>query len=230
MRISLMRRTAGRPVPSGKLTAKRRVMVRDRARVHRCRGTGLWVNLLAALLGLSRSRLPVLLYAAETAPISRPWSARCRSHAAADGLCRCDGLLTRRPGAFFRSCLSGSFRTSSRSRGCIATIMRAPESECCPWWSRMACPLRGRSSLCVHADSGQPVSRPSRDVRQNLPCGSVDSGLWFLYTGVRVAFDRTNVRARQRASGIGDLSADDLRSDGSGPSFPVMLTRLRFLV
>ena len=46
--------------------------------------------------------------------------------------------------------------------------------------------------------------------------GALLLGLWFLYSGVRVALDRTLVRAREVSDGFGAVPAADLRADAAG--------------
>jgi protoheme IX farnesyltransferase len=197
---SLMRRTAGRPIPSGKLSPNRAL------------GFGIvlvaagfcelvWgVNALTAILGALTMGSYLFLYT----PLKQ------RSH-----LSTVIGAL---PGAvpplMGYAASYGSLTNEAWTLFAILFVWQFPHFLAIAWMYRDDYARAGIRMLPVVEPDGMSTSRQIVLYASTLIpislfpvllgmsgkiylVGSLLLGAWFLYTGVRVAFDRTNVRARQ---------------------------------
>jgi len=196
----LMRRTAGRPLPSGKLTAPKALWFGIGLSVLGFAELALWVNVLAALLGAftlgsylfiytplkTRSHLSTVIGAVPGA--MPPLLGYAASH----------GFLTREAWTLFA----------------ILFIWQFPHFLAIAWMYREDYARAGIRMLPVVEPDGMSTGRQIILYASTLIpvslfpvllgmtgkvylVGALLLGGWFLYTGVRVAFDLTNGRARQ---------------------------------
>jgi protoheme IX farnesyltransferase len=196
----LMRRTAGRPIPSGRLTANRALWF----------GIGLvlagftelvfGVNPLTGILGALTMGSYLFLYT----PLKQ------RSH-----LSTVIGAL---PGAMpplmGYAASYGALNREAWTLFAILFVWQFPRFLAIAWIYRDDYARAGIRMLPVVEPDGMSTSRQIVLYASTLIpislfpvllgmsgkiylVGSLLLGAWFLYTGVRVAFDRTNVRARQ---------------------------------
>jgi protoheme IX farnesyltransferase len=196
----LMRRTAGRPIPSGRLTANRALWF----------GIGLvlagftelvfGVNPLTGILGALTMGSYLFLYT----PLKQ------RSH-----LSTVIGAL---PGAMpplmGYAASYGALNREAWTLFAILFVWQFPHFLAIAWMYRDDYARAGIRMLPVVEPDGMSTSRQIVLYASTLIpislfpvllgmsgkiylVGSLLLGAWFLYTGVRVAFDRTNVRARQ---------------------------------
>jgi len=196
----LMRRTAGRPIPSGRLTANRALWF----------GIGLvlagftelvfGVNPLTGILGALTMGSYLFLYT----PLKQ------RSH-----LSTVIGAL---PGAMpplmGYAASYGALNREAWTLFAILFVWQFPHFLAIAWIYRDDYARAGIRMLPVVEPDGMSTSRQIVLYASTLIpislfpvllgmsgkiylVGSLLLGAWFLYTGVRVAFDRTNVRARQ---------------------------------
>ena len=196
----LMRRTAGRPLPSGKLTAPRALWFGIGLSLLGFTELALWVNVLTALLGAftlgsylfiytplkTRSHLSTVIGAVPGA--MPPLLGYAASH----------GFLTREAWTLFA----------------ILFIWQFPHFLAIAWMYREDYARAGIRMLPVVEPDGMSTGRQIILYASTLIpvslfpvllgmtgrvylVGALLLGGWFLYTGVRVAFDLTNGRARQ---------------------------------
>jgi protoheme IX farnesyltransferase len=196
----LMRRTAGRPLPSGKLTAPRALWFGIGLAVLGLAELALWVNVLSALLGAFTLGSYLFIYT----PL------KTRSHLSTVigavpgamppllGYAAAHGFLTREAWTLFA----------------ILFIWQFPHFLAIAWMYREDYARAGIRMLPVVEPDGMSTGRQIILYASTLIpvslfpvllgmtgkvylVGALLLGGWFLYTGVRVAFDLTNGRARQ---------------------------------
>ena len=196
----LMRRTAGRPIPSGQLTAKRALWFGITLAAVGF-GELVWgVNPLTGILGALTLGSYLFLYT----PLKQ------RSH-----LSTVIGAL---PGAvpplMGYAASFGSLNKEAWTLFAILFVWQFPHFLAIAWMYRDDYARAGIRMLPVVEPDGMSTSRQIVLYASTLIpislfpvllgmsgkiylVGSLILGGWFLYTGVRVAFDRTNVRARR---------------------------------
>ncbi len=196
----LMRRTAGRPLPSGKMTANRALWFGIALAAIGFGEMAIRVNLLAALLGLFTLGSYLFIYT----PLKQ------RSH-----LSTVIGAL---PGAMppllGYAASHGSLTPEAWTLFAILFIWQFPHFLAIAWMYREDYARAGIRMLPVVEPDGMSTGRQIILYASTLIpvslfpvllgmsgkiylVGALILGGWFLYTGVRVAFDRTNVRARR---------------------------------
>jgi protoheme IX farnesyltransferase len=195
----LMRRTAGRPIPSGKLTANR----------------ALWFGIVVAAAGFAElyfgvNRLTGLLGALTLAAYLFVYTPlKQRSH-----LSTVIGAL---PGAMpplmGYAASNGALNSEAWTLFAILFVWQFPHFLAIAWMYREDYARAGIRMLPVVEPDGMSTGRQIVLYASTLIpislfpvllgmsgkiylIGSLLLGIWFLYTGVRVAFDRTNARAR----------------------------------
>ena len=147
---AFMRRTANRPLPSGRLTHGEALWFGIFLSV--AGGAELWIaaNPLTSMLALATlGHVSDLLHAAQ-APNAALHGGRSisRGHAAAHRMGRCPQRLERPGLGVVRHPVSyGNFPTSWRSPGCIERIMPGRDCRCCRAMITTGAPPCGRSSL-----------------------------------------------------------------------------------
>jgi len=197
---SLMRRTAGRPIPSGKLSANRALWFGIALAVTGFLELVLGVNPLTGMLGAATLGSYLFLYT----PLKQ------RSH-----LSTVIGAL---PGAvpplMGYAASYGALTREAWTLFAILFVWQFPHFLAIAWMYRDDYARAGIRMLPVVEPDGMSTSRQIVLYASTLIpislfpvllgmsgkiylVGSLLLGAWFLYTGVRVAFDRTNVRARQ---------------------------------
>jgi len=197
---SLMRRTAGRPIPSGKLSANRALWFGIALAFAGFLELFLGVNPLTGMLGAATSVSYLFLYT----PLKQ------RSH-----LSTVIGAL---PGAvpplMGYAASYGALTSEAWTLFAILFVWQFPHFLAIAWMYRDDYARAGIRMLPVVEPDGMSTSRQIVLYASTLIpvslfpvllgmsgkiylVGSLLLGAWFLYTGVRVAFDRTNVRARQ---------------------------------
>jgi heme o synthase len=197
---SLMRRTAGRPIPSGKLSANRALWFGITLVIAGFSELVLGVNPLTGLLGAATMGSYLFLYT----PLKQ------RSH-----LSTVIGAL---PGAvpplMGYAASYGGLTSEAWTLFAILFVWQFPHFLAIAWMYRDDYARAGIRMLPVVEPDGMSTSRQIVLYASTLIpvslfpvllgmsgriylVGSLLLGAWFLYTGVRVAFDRTNVRARQ---------------------------------
>ena len=196
----LMRRTSGRPLPAGLMTAKRALIFGIALAVAGFAELALGVNLLAALLGLFTLGSYLFIYT----PLKQ------RSH-----LSTVIGAL---PGAMppllGYAASHGSLTPEAWTLFAILFIWQFPHFLAIAWMYREDYARAGIRMLPVVEPDGMSTGRQIILYASTLIpvslfpvllgmsgkiylVGALLLGGWFLYTGVRVAFDLTNVRARR---------------------------------
>src|SRR5580658_7714828 len=197
---TLMRRTAGRPLPTGKMTASRALLFGIVLAVLGFTELALGVNLLAALLGAFTLGSYLFIYT----PLKQ------RSH-----LSTVIGAL---PGAMpplmGYAASYGSLTPEAWTLFAILFIWQFPHFLAIAWMYREDYARAGIRMLPVVEPDGMSTGRQIILYASTLIpvslfpvllgmsgkvylVGALILGGWFLYTGVRVAFDLTNVRARR---------------------------------
>jgi protoheme IX farnesyltransferase len=195
----LMRRTSARPLPSGRITAPRALWFGIALAVLGFAELALWVNILAALLGAFTLGSYLFIYT----PLKQ------RSH-----LSTVIGAL---PGAMpplmGYAASSGSLTPEAWTLFAILFIWQFPHFLAIAWMYREDYARAGIRMLPVVEPDGLSTGRQIILYASTLIpvslfpvlfgmsgriylVGALILGGWFLYTGVRVAFDLTNVRAR----------------------------------
>jgi protoheme IX farnesyltransferase len=195
----LMRRTSARPLPSGRMTAPRALWFGIALALIGFAELALWVNLLAALLGAFTLGSYLFIYT----PLKQ------RSH-----LSTVIGAL---PGAMpplmGYAASSGSLTPEAWTLFAILFIWQFPHFLAIAWMYREDYARAGIRMLPVVEPDGMSTGRQIILYASTLIpvslfpvllgmsgriylVGALILGGWFLYTGVRVAFDLTNVRAR----------------------------------
>lgn len=196
----LMRRTAGRPIPAGKMTATRALWFGIALAVAGFVELALGVNLLSALLGAFTLGSYLFVYT----PLKQ------RSH-----LSTVIGAL---PGAMpplmGYAASHGSLTPEAWTLFAILFIWQFPHFLAIAWMYREDYARAGIRMLPVVEPDGMSTGRQIILYASTLIpvslfpvllgmsgrvylVGALILGGWFLYTGVRVAFDLTNVRARR---------------------------------
>ncbi len=196
----LMRRTSARPLPSGKMTALNALKFGVALAVVGFAELALGVNILAALLGAFTLGSYLFIYT----PLKQ------RSH-----LSTVIGAL---PGAMpplmGYAASHGSLTPEAWTLFAILFIWQFPHFLAIAWMYREDYARAGILMLPVVEPDGMSTGRQIILYASTLIpvslfpvllgmsgrvylVGALILGGWFLYTGVRVAFDRTNVRARR---------------------------------
>jgi protoheme IX farnesyltransferase len=196
----LMRRTSARPLPSGKVTASRALWFGIALAVLGFAELALYVNLLAALLGAFTLGSYLFIYT----PLKQ------RSH-----LSTVIGAL---PGAMpplmGYAASSGSLTFEAWTLFAILFIWQFPHFLAIAWMYREDYARAGIRMLPVVEPDGMSTGRQIILYASTLIpvslfpflfgmsgriylVGALILGCWFLYTGVRVALDLTNARARR---------------------------------
>jgi protoheme IX farnesyltransferase len=197
---TLMRRTSGRPLPTGKMTALRALLFGIVLAVLGFGELALGVNILAALLGA----FTLVTYLFVYTPLKQ------RSH-----LSTVIGAL---PGAMpplmGYAASHGSLTPEAWTLFAILFIWQFPHFLAIAWMYREDYARAGIRMLPVVEPDGMSTGRQIILYASTLIpvslfpvllgmsgkvylVGALILGGWFLYTGVRVAFDLTNVRARR---------------------------------
>jgi len=196
----LMRRTAGRPLPAGKMTAPRALWFGIALATAGFLELAIGVNVLTGVLGA----LTLAGYLFVYTPLKR------RSH-----LSTVIGAL---PGAMpplmGYAASYGSLNAEAWTLFAILFIWQFPHFLAIAWMYRDDYARAGIRMLPVVEPDGLSTSRQIVLYASTLIpvslfpvllgmsgkiylVGALLLGGWFLYTGIRVAFDRTNVRARK---------------------------------
>lgn len=196
----LMRRTSARPLPSGKMTARRALWFGIGLAAVGFAELAYYVNLLAALLGAFTLGSYLFIYT----PLKQ------RSH-----LSTVIGAL---PGAMpplmGYAASSGSLTPEAWTLFAILFLWQFPHFLAIAWMYREDYARAGIRMLPVVEPDGMSTGRQIILYASTLIpvsvfpvlfgmsgkiylVGALILGGWFLYTGVRVAFDLTNVRARR---------------------------------
>lgn len=197
---TLMRRTAGRPLPTGKMTALRALLFGIVLALLGFGELALGVNILAAMLGA----FTLITYLFVYTPLKQ------RSH-----LSTVIGAL---PGAMpplmGYAASHGSLTPEAWTLFAILFIWQFPHFLAIAWMYREDYARAGIRMLPVVEPDGMSTGRQIILYASTLIpvslfpvllgmsgkvylVGALILGGWFLYTGVRVAFDLTNVRARR---------------------------------
>jgi protoheme IX farnesyltransferase len=195
----MMRRTAARPIPSGKLTANRALLFGISLATAGFLELWIGVNALTGLLGA----LTLAAYLFVYTPLKQ------RSH-----LSTVIGAL---PGAMpplmGYAASNGALNTEAWTLFAILFVWQFPHFLAIAWMYREDYARAGIRMLPVVEPDGMSTARQIVLYASTLIpislfpvllgmsgriylIGSLLLGFWFLYTGVRVAFDRTNARAR----------------------------------
>ncbi|MGD1071057.1 MAG: heme o synthase [Bryobacteraceae bacterium] len=197
---SLMRRTAGRPLPTGMMSASRALWFGIALAVAGFTELAIFVNPLTGMLGA----LTLLAYLFVYTPLKRV------SH-----LSTVIGAL---PGAMpplmGYAASNGALTAEAWTLFAILFVWQFPHFLAIAWMYREDYARAGIRMLPVVEPDGMSTARQIVLYASTLIplsllpvllgmsgkiylAGALLLGMWFLYTGVRVAFDRTNVRARQ---------------------------------
>jgi protoheme IX farnesyltransferase len=195
----LMRRTAGRPLPSGKMSANRALWFGIALAAAGFIELAVWANLLTGLLGALTLGAYLFIYT----PLKQ------RSH-----LSTVIGAL---PGAvpplMGYAASNGGLTAEAWTLFAILFVWQFPHFLAIAWMYREDYARAGIRMLPVVEPDGMSTARQIVLYASTLIpvslfpvllgmtgkvylVGALLLGAWFLYTGVRVAFDRTNVRAR----------------------------------
>ncbi|HVW86055.1 MAG TPA: heme o synthase [Bryobacteraceae bacterium] len=196
----LMRRTAARPLPAGKMTANHALWFGIVLAVAGFAELALGVNLLTAVLGAMTLGSYLFLYT----PLKQ------RSH-----LSTVIGAL---PGAvpplMGYAASYGALTREAWTLFAILFVWQFPHFLAIAWMYREDYARAGIRMLPVVEPDGMSTARQIVLYASTLipvslfpallgmsgkiyMVGALLLGAWFLYTGIRVAFERTNVRARQ---------------------------------
>ena len=196
---ALMRRTAGRPLPMGLMTAKRALWFGIALAVAGAVELAFGVNYLSALLGLLTLAAYLFVYT--------PMKSRTHLSTVVGAL---PGAM---PPLMGYAASSGVLNSEAWSLFFILFVWQFPHFLAIAWMYRDDYARAGIRMLPVVEPDGKSTSRQIILYATTLipisllPVllgmsgkiylfGALALGLWFLYTGIRVAFDRTNVRAR----------------------------------
>ena len=195
----LMRRTAGRPLPMGLMTANRALWFGITLAVAGAVELAVWVNLLAALVGIITLASYLFVYT--------PMKSRTHLSTVVGAL---PGAM---PPLIGYAAASGILDRDAWSLFFILFVWQFPHFLAIAWMYRDDYARAGIQMLPVVEPDGESTSRQIILYATTLipisllPVvfgmsgkiylfGALALGFWFLYTGVRVAFDRTNARAR----------------------------------
>jgi protoheme IX farnesyltransferase len=196
----LMRRTASRPLPMGLLTAKSALWFGIALALAGAAELAIWVNVLSALLGAFTLAAYLFVYT--------PMKSRTHLSTVVGAL---PGAM---PPLMGYAAASGILNREAWSLFFILFVWQFPHFLAIAWMYRDDYARAGIRMLPVVEPDGESTSRQIILYATTLIpisllpvmlgmsgtiylVGAIILGLWFLYTGVRVAFDRTNVRARQ---------------------------------
>jgi protoheme IX farnesyltransferase len=196
---ALMRRTASRPLPMGLLTAKRALWFGIALAVAGAAELAIWVNPLSALLGAITLAAYLFVYT--------PMKSRTHLSTVVGAL---PGAM---PPLMGYAAASGILDREAWTLFLILFVWQFPHFLAIAWMYRDDYARAGIRMLPVVEPDGQSTSRQIILYATTLIpisllpvvfgmsgkiylVGALILGAWFLYTGVRVAFDRTNVRAR----------------------------------
>jgi protoheme IX farnesyltransferase len=195
----LMRRTASRPLPMGLMTARRALWFGIALAVAGAAELWIWVNPLASILGIFTLAAYLFVYT--------PMKSRTHLSTVVGAL---PGAV---PPLMGYAASSGILTREAWSLFFILFIWQFPHFLAIAWMYREDYARAGIRMLPVVEPDGQSTSRQIILYASTLIpislfpflfgmsgkiylVGALVLGFWFLYTGVRVAFDRTNVRAR----------------------------------
>lgn len=196
---ALMRRTASRPLPMGLLDAKRALWFGIGLALAGAAELALGANVLASLLGLITLAAYLFVYT--------PMKSRTHLSTVVGAL---PGAM---PPLMGYAAASGVLNREAWTLFFILFIWQFPHFLAIAWMYRDDYARAGIRMLPVVEPDGQSTSRQIILYATTLIpisllpvvfgmsgriylVGALLLGFWFLYTGVRVAFDRTNVRAR----------------------------------
>lgn len=196
---ALMRRTASRPLPMGLLNAKRALWFGIGLSLAGAAELALGANLLASLLGVTTLAAYLFVYT--------PMKSRTHLSTVVGAL---PGAM---PPLMGYAAASGVLNREAWTLFFILFIWQFPHFLAIAWMYRDDYARAGIRMLPVVEPDGQSTSRQIILYATTLIpisllpvvfgmsgriylVGALLLGFWFLYTGVRVAFDRTNVRAR----------------------------------
>jgi protoheme IX farnesyltransferase len=195
----LMRRTASRPLPMGLMTAKRALWFGIALSLAGAVELAIWVNVLSALLGAFTLAAYLFVYT--------PMKSRTHLSTVVGAL---PGAM---PPLMGYAASSGILNREAWSLFFILFVWQFPHFLAIAWMYRDDYARAGIRMLPVVEPDGKSTARQMILYATTLipisllpvmlgmsgqiyMFGALLLGLWFLYTGVRVAFDRTNVRAR----------------------------------
>jgi len=196
---ALMRRTASRPLPMGLLTARQALWFGIGLSLAGAAELALWVNVLSALLGVFTLAAYLFVYT--------PMKSRTHLSTVVGAL---PGAM---PPLMGYAAASGVLNREAWSLFFILFVWQFPHFLAIAWMYRDDYARAGIRMLPVVEPDGKSTSRQIILYATTLIpisllpvmlgmsgtiylVGALVLGLWFLYTGVRVALDRTNVRAR----------------------------------
>ena len=197
---ALMRRTAGRPLPAGRMTPPRAMWFGIALAALGVAELAIWVNLLAAVLGALTLGSYLFIYT----PLKQ------RSHLAT----MVGALPGAMPPLMGYAASAGVLTAEAWTLFAILFIWQFPHFLAIAWMYREDYARAGIRMLPVvepdlMSTGRQIILYASTLIPVSLfpvllgmtgkvyLAGALILGMLFLYTGVRVAFDRTNVRARQ---------------------------------
>jgi heme o synthase len=196
----LMRRTSARPLPSGKMTAPRALWFGIALAVLGFTELALWVNVLSALLGAFTLASYLFIYT--------PLKQRSQLSTVIGAL---PGAM---PPLMGYAASHGSLTPEAWTLFAILFIWQFPHFLAIAWMYREDYARAGIRMLPVVEPDGMSTGRQIILYASTLIpvslfpfllgmsgkiylVGALILGGWFLYTGFRVAFDLTNVRARR---------------------------------
>ena len=196
---ALMRRTASRPLPMGVLKAKRALWFGIGLSLAGAAELALGANILASLLGVTTLAAYLFVYT--------PMKSRTHLSTVVGAL---PGAM---PPLMGYAASSGVLNREAWTLFFILFIWQFPHFLAIAWMYRDDYARAGIRMLPVVEPDGQSTSRQIILYATTLIpisllpvvfgmsgriylVGALLLGFWFLYTGVRVALDRTNVRAR----------------------------------
>ncbi len=196
----LMRRTAQRPIPAGRLSASRALAFGIALSLAGFVELWLGLNLLTALLGAATLASYLFIYTPlkQRTPLSTLVGAFPGAMPPVIGYAAASGLLNQEAGILFL----------------ILFLWQFPHFLAIAWMYREDYARAGIVMLPVAQPSGEATARqmvlysvaliPVSLMPSVMGMsgtwylfGALAAGLWFLYHGVRVVMDRTTVRARQ---------------------------------
>jgi heme o synthase len=196
----LMRRTSARPLPSGKMTAARALWFGIALAVLGFTELALWVNVLSALLGAFTLACYLFIYT--------PLKQRSQLSTVIGAL---PGAM---PPLIGYAASHGSLTPEAWTLFAILFIWQFPHFLAIAWMYREDYARAGIRMLPVVEPDGMSTGRQIILYASTLIpvslfpfllgmsgriylVGALILGGWFLYTGFRVAFDLTNIRARR---------------------------------
>ena len=197
--VKLMRRTASRPLPMGLMTAQRALWFGIALAAAGAAELAVYVNVLSAALGAITLAAYLFVYT--------PMKSRTQLSTVVGAL---PGAM---PPLMGYAAASGLLNREAWSLFFILFVWQFPHFLAIAWMYRDDYARAGIRMLPVVEPDGRSTSRQIILYATTLIpisllpvmlgmsgkiylVGALLLGFWFLYTGVRVAFDRTNVRAR----------------------------------